>query len=187
MSRGARERLLSSAVTLFRRSGIAGCGVAEILAHSGAGRGSIYTHFPGGKAELAEEAVRTSGQDLTDLITTVVDQQGLADGLHALIEYWRDMLRSTGYAESCPILSAALQNDATAAQRAAGDVFRDWHEALTGILRAEPATSDRADTLATLIIAAVEGAIALARGQHSLAPLDAVEAELAHLLGLAGE
>ncbi|WP_031469423.1 TetR/AcrR family transcriptional regulator [Sciscionella sediminilitoris] len=184
MSRGARERLLSSAATLFRRSGIAGCGVAEILAHSGAGRGSIYTHFPGGKAELAEEAVRTTGQDLTDMISTVADQQGLTEGLHALIEYWREMLRSTDYAESCPILSAALQNDATAAQRAAGEVFQDWHEALTRILRAEPATGERAEALATLVIASIEGAIALARGQHSLAPLDAVEAELARLLGL---
>ena len=35
--------------------------VITYLAHSGAPRGSIYHHFPGGKAQLVEEATRYGG------------------------------------------------------------------------------------------------------------------------------
>ena len=40
---------------------VAGVGVAEIIATSDATKGSMYFHFPGGKEELAVEALRDGG------------------------------------------------------------------------------------------------------------------------------
>src|SRR5918995_78876 len=57
----ARDRMIESAAVLFRERGVHGTSFSDVLEHSGAPRGSIYHHFPGGKTELAAEAVRWAG------------------------------------------------------------------------------------------------------------------------------
>lgn len=64
MGTDSRERMVRSAAFLFRERGYSGTGFRDVIAHSGAPRGSIYHHFPGGKAQLAEEAVRYAGDFL---------------------------------------------------------------------------------------------------------------------------
>ena len=54
--------MIDAAVALFSRQGYAATSFNDIIEHSGAPRGSIYHHFPGGKAELAVEAVRSTGE-----------------------------------------------------------------------------------------------------------------------------
>src|SRR5690242_20447853 len=53
----SRERMVRAAVELFRERGYAATSFGDVLARSGAPRGSIYHHFPGGKEELAAEAL----------------------------------------------------------------------------------------------------------------------------------
>ncbi len=52
-----RERFIRSATELFQRNGYAATGTNEILEHAKAPRGSLYHHFPGGKADLAYACV----------------------------------------------------------------------------------------------------------------------------------
>src|SRR5207245_307823 len=54
----ARQKMIESAALLFRERGIHGTSFADVLAHSGAPRGSVYHHFSGGKTQLAEETIR---------------------------------------------------------------------------------------------------------------------------------
>jgi AcrR family transcriptional regulator len=49
----SRNRMIQSAALLFREHGYSGTGFRDVIEHSGAPRGSIYHHFPGGKEELA--------------------------------------------------------------------------------------------------------------------------------------
>ena len=51
----SRDRLVTAATRLFRQRGYDGTGLAEILSEAGVPKGSLYHHFPDGKA----------GQDLT--------------------------------------------------------------------------------------------------------------------------
>lgn len=46
------------------------CGVTvdALLAHSGAPRGSVYHHFPGGRDQIIFEAVRVAGRHIAALI-----------------------------------------------------------------------------------------------------------------------
>jgi len=44
-----KENLVRTAMRLFRRQGYASTGLQQILAESGAPRGSLYHYFPGGK------------------------------------------------------------------------------------------------------------------------------------------
>src|SRR5688500_4922389 len=57
----SRERMVLSAATLLREYGASATSVDRVLAHSGAPRGSVYHHFPGGRAQLIDEAVTLAG------------------------------------------------------------------------------------------------------------------------------
>jgi AcrR family transcriptional regulator len=87
MATDSRERMVRSAAYLFRERGYSGTGFRDVIAHSGAPRGSIYHHFPGGKVQLAQEAVRYAGEFLNAGIEAAVEggvQLGSVDVLFAL-------------------------------------------------------------------------------------------------------
>ena len=63
-----RERIITTTTELFRRQGYAATGVKQIVAGAEAAFGSVYHFFPGGKEQLAEEVVRTSGATYGDLV-----------------------------------------------------------------------------------------------------------------------
>ncbi|CAM3217738.1 TetR family transcriptional regulator [Mycobacterium intermedium] len=169
----ARERLIGSAIELLRRHGVAGTGLAELLEHSGTARRSVYVNFPGGKSELMAEATRTAGR-LID--PTLADFAADCDGrqsLAAFVEGWKEALRSSEYTAGCPIVAAALgRTESPAAADAAGEVFADWQNALADRLRAQGVGPDDAESLATTIVAAVEGAVVLCLAAKSTEPMD---------------
>src|SRR5438128_498393 len=53
-----RARMIDAAVESLRRGGVAGMSFTEVLEASGAARGAIYHHFPGGKLQLVSEAAQ---------------------------------------------------------------------------------------------------------------------------------
>ena len=64
----SRETLVRTASRLFRQKGYSGVGLTEILKEAGLPKGSLYYHFPGGKAELADAATRWAGAWLEGLL-----------------------------------------------------------------------------------------------------------------------
>ena len=52
-----RTKMVEGAVRLLAINGVEGTSFAEVLAATGAPRGSIYHHFPGGKTELLHAAL----------------------------------------------------------------------------------------------------------------------------------
>src|SRR2546430_4988817 len=68
VSTDSRASMVRSAASLIRSRGVSATSFSDVLADSGAPRGSIYHHFPGGKAQLAEDAIQwTSERLLTHL------------------------------------------------------------------------------------------------------------------------
>ncbi|MDT7695716.1 MAG: TetR/AcrR family transcriptional regulator, lmrAB and yxaGH operons repressor, partial [Pseudonocardiales bacterium] len=51
----SKARMITAARRLFRERGYLGTAFSDVLAESGAPRGSVYFHFPGGKEELGTE------------------------------------------------------------------------------------------------------------------------------------
>jgi TetR/AcrR family transcriptional repressor of lmrAB and yxaGH operons len=174
-----RERMIESAALLFRRHGIEGTSFSEVLDHSGAPRGSIYHHFPGGKSQLAEEATRYAGDFIAaGLVMALEDDDPLA-AIRAFTASWLEILRGSDFTAGCPVVAAAVEGDRMpAARAAAGAAFARWEELLSGAIERNGVPAERARSLASLVVAAIEGAIVMARARRSTKPLESVTAEL---------
>src|SRR6478672_9345993 len=71
MAGTTRERIVESSAELFRRQGYNATAIKQIVASAGAPFGSLYHFFPGGKAELGAEVIRTSGAAYLQLLGAV--------------------------------------------------------------------------------------------------------------------
>jgi AcrR family transcriptional regulator len=181
--RTAREAMLDSAITLFRERGVAATSLRDVVAHSGAPRGSIYHHFPGGKAQLAEEATQRAGDFIGALLSRLVAGEDPDRAVGSFVDYWSSALASTDFRDGCPVAAAALSEDDTEAARAvAGTAFGQWEVALASALRDRGVPAERSESLANLVVCSIEGALIVARAQRSEEPLRRVGAELRLLL-----
>lgn len=168
----ARDRLIGSAIALLQRNGVAGTGIAELLAHSGIARRSVYLNFPGGKAELLADAARTAGQALGDVIRRFVAEADPAAAVEAFVALWKDTLVGSDFRAGCPIVAAALgRSEAPDVAGVAGDVFADWELLLTERLEEADVDPEIAEQLSTTTIAAIEGAVIMSLAARSAAPL----------------
>jgi TetR/AcrR family transcriptional regulator, lmrAB and yxaGH operons repressor len=183
MSNTSRHRMIKSAALLMREHGAEATSFSRVLAHSGAPRGSIYHHFPGGKAQLIEDATRYGGDFIAAGLAAALAQGDPVAALEASADYWRSVLCDSHFGAGCPVVAGTLAGDRTPAARdAAGAAFQRWEGLLSDGLRSQGVEDERARSLATLAFSAMEGAIILARAQRSNAPLDSVVAELHALL-----
>lgn len=175
----ARERMINSTAALVRERGVEATALSDVLEHSGAPRGSIYHHFPGGKAQLVGEATRAAGAAFADGMVAALERDDPLVALRAFADLWLATLRESDFGAGCPIVAVAVEGDRMpAARAAAGAAFADWQLALAGALERHGVASDRAASLATLTVAAIEGAVVLARAQRSAQPLERVREEL---------
>jgi AcrR family transcriptional regulator len=172
--------MIYSALVLMGERGIEATSFSQVIEHSGAPRGSIYHHFPGGKAQLVEEATRYAGDIVVKLLTDAVEQHDdPVAAVDAIADFWRTVLYDSDFAAGCPVLAATLESDRTPAARdAARDAFERWQHLWTEILGRAGVPEERARSLASIAISAVEGAVILARAQRSNAPLEGVVDEL---------
>jgi AcrR family transcriptional regulator len=174
------ERLTSATATLMQRHGVAGTGIAEILSASGVTRRSIYLNFPGGKAELVAAATRAAGDELT---TTLRDCIGQPDPIGAFTAVWCEILVSTDFEGGCPIVAAAFSRaEAPEAASTAADVFTEWSQLLADRLQEDGINRGAAQSLSTTVVAALEGAVMLARASRSTKPLKQVSGHLNELI-----
>jgi AcrR family transcriptional regulator len=101
---GTRERIVTATGELFRRQGYNGTSLKQVTAAAGAPFGSLYHFFPGGKEELADEVIRTSGAAYRSLFELVYD--AAADPPTAVTDFFDGaaaVLEETGYLDACPI------------------------------------------------------------------------------------
>jgi AcrR family transcriptional regulator len=175
--------MVAGAARMIGHGGVDAMSLRVLAERFGVPLGSTYHYFPGGKAQLVDEAVRLEGAQVVALLrnSPVSDP---ASVLHAFADMWRAVLTRSGYDAGCSVLAAASATDAGHRQ-AAKEVFEDWHRALEDALVTSGVVEDRAPRLARTIIASVEGAIGLCRAAASADALDDVVAELSALVDAA--
>ncbi|RZS30321.1 TetR family transcriptional regulator [Herbihabitans rhizosphaerae] len=182
----SKQRMLTSAVALLRERGAAAVTVDAVLAHSGAPRGSVYHHFPGGRHELITSAVRLAGDHVAALLDEAVREGDPVRVLRGFVRFWKRTLVETDYLSGCPVVALAVDGGQAPPETVelVRDIFTRWQTSLTALLTGAGAPPRRARRLATLVVASVEGAIILSRAQRDAGPLDDVLAELTPLLAV---
>jgi TetR/AcrR family transcriptional regulator, lmrAB and yxaGH operons repressor len=182
----ARDALIASVTGLVRRRGVAGTGLSALLEDSGVARRTVYLNFPGGKAELVAEATRLAGEELSAVIRAGDGGGGdPTQAVQTVLDAWKAQLTATEIQAGCPIVAAVLgRSEAPAAAQAAGDAFSEWQAILADRLVRSGADRDSARSLATLTVAAIEGAVILAIATQSTAPLDDVGRHLIEVIKL---
>jgi TetR/AcrR family transcriptional repressor of lmrAB and yxaGH operons len=181
-----KDRMVTSAALLLREGGVAGTSFAKVLEHSGAPRGSLGHHFPDGKREMVADAVRWAGGVASTAMRHAVERGDSPAQLFSMVcGFYRRALVDTGFAAGCPVGNVAQEayDDATL-RDAAGEVFDDWRTILVDTLVAHGHSHRDAADLAELCIAALEGALILARIQKRATPVERVERRLRTLLSV---
>ena len=180
----ARQKMIESAAVLFRERGVQGTSFSDVLAHSGAPRGSIYHHFPRGKIQLTEETTAWAGEYILATTIAALEHSDPLGAIDTISRWWTRILRDSDYAAGCVIVAATLDGERAPSVRAsAAEAFSKWENALATALRRRGVPAARARSLATLAIAAIEGAVILSRAQQTAAPLERVTKELRLILG----
>lgn len=173
-----KAAMIEAATTLFRRRGYEGVGVAELLAVSGAPRGSLYFHFPGGKEQIAIEAVTRAGVAVRDGIRARGAITGsVEDYIDTAFDGWAQNLEASDYENGCIIALVGLEaaSASPALKKAADDAFTSWEVELQDMATSKGLDAGRGARFATAFICAVEGSIMMARTRNAYAPLMAAK------------
>jgi AcrR family transcriptional regulator len=178
--------MVASAALLIRERGAHPTAIADVLAHSGAPRGSAYHYFPGGRNQLLCEAVDYAGQYMADRMSRATSAVEMLD---ALMTGYRRQLVDTDFRAGCPVVAVTVEAgdpEQPGPQRAVIDraaaAFARWTDLIRTRLELDGVPSAQSEELAMLILTAFEGAIVVARAGRDVAPLDLVHRRLQALL-----
>ncbi|WP_240436611.1 TetR/AcrR family transcriptional regulator [Streptomyces sporangiiformans] len=184
-SPSARERIVAGAADMISRRGLNATSIRETAKHARAPLGSTYHYFPEGKQQLVTEAVRYTGEWTARNLRKEL-RAGPVAGLQAFLALWRKIVVDSDFRAGCPVLAVSIEEPApgetSAVLAAAADVFTTWEGLLADSLREHGAEPERAADLATLIVAAVEGTVAMCRAKRSTQPLDRTAEQLRALI-----
>ena len=182
MARSTRESILTAAAELMRRKGYGAVGMKDITEASGAPIGSLYHHFPGGKVQIAREALINAGAAYALLIPAIVDQYtDLGDAIDGVFTQAAQDMSGTGFANMCPVASVAAEVADTVEElrEASASVFAGWVDAGSAYFSSRGLDASRAREVTFALISALEGAFVIARTMRDTEPLLAAGRALA--------
>jgi AcrR family transcriptional regulator len=174
--------MITAAIGLLQRHGLAAMSFTDVLADSGAARGAIYHHFPGGKHELALEAARRNGEDIRHHLHALPAATP-REVVEAFLTNVRPVAQAYAEGGGCAVAAITVDSGATAADRSdlrdvAAAAFAGWTGELTEKLTHAGMGSSQAAELATLLITTLEGTHVLCRATGDIAPFDRAAAAL---------
>jgi TetR/AcrR family transcriptional repressor of lmrAB and yxaGH operons len=181
--------MVRSAAALIGSHGVNATSFSDVLTASGAPRGSIYHHFPDGKRQLAQDAVRWTSERV--LAFQSAGHPGTpAQVLERFIGMWRDVVLSSAGSAGCVVAGVAIDTclSDTSDDGEQGllavvrSTFRAWVALLEQQLVDVGLPPLRAASVAVTTLAGMEGALILCRAEGGVAPLDAVAGELLRLV-----
>lgn len=177
--------LVLAAAELFRKQGYAATGTAEILARSGAPRGSLYHYFPGGKEEIAAAAVKIAGKVLTTTINQIMAETGstaeFVEKYAAKLCFW---MEKSDYRDGNPITTIILETlpQSGIISAEANKAYGIWCDHIAALLARDGWPEARRRATAELILSALDGALVGTRIQKTSDIIVNVGRELALFL-----
>jgi len=169
-----KQNLVRTAMRLFRRQGYASTGLQQIVAESGAPKGSLYHYFPSGKEALGEAAIAMAGGMIRAMLADVAARHSEPKAfLRAYCKVMAGWMEESGFHSGCPVATTLLETaPQSPAITAAGQrAIDEWIDVVAGVLSNGGMERREARSRAQLIIAAMEGALILSRIRRSTRPI----------------
>ncbi|RZI85964.1 MAG: TetR/AcrR family transcriptional regulator [Rubrivivax sp.] len=182
----ARQRLIDTTARLLQTAGYHHTGLNQIVAESGAPKGSLYHYFPGGKVALAVAALEQSATQLAQTLAEMCAQHTRPEAaVSAVIDHFIEQLESSNYAKGCPVATTTLEQAALTPEirDACAKAYGLWEQGLAAYLAGLGVGN--APVLAETLLMLIEGALLLSKAQHSCNPLRRLQARLPSLMSAA--
>lgn len=174
MARSTRETILTATAELMRHRGYGAVGMKDIVAAAGTPIGSLYHHFPGGKAQIAHEALTNTGAAYGLLLFSVVDEHtDLGAAIAAVFTEAAADMADTGFANMCPVGSVAAEvaDTVESLRGTSAGVFTGWIDGGTAYFAGRGIPEPTARDVTMALICALEGAFVLAQTLRDTGPL----------------
>jgi TetR/AcrR family transcriptional regulator, lmrAB and yxaGH operons repressor len=167
----SRSRMIQAAAQLFRERGYHATAFSDVIQASGAPRGSTYFHFPGGKQELAREAIALAGDEIEQMVAAAAAR---CDGPGSFVRALGDMvaarLEGSGYRSGCAIATMVLELAPQSEELSSEfeKVFGRWRQALVRQFEIGGITPERAPDVANLVMSVFEGGLVVSRAARHI-------------------
>ncbi|TPJ10273.1 TetR/AcrR family transcriptional regulator [Mesorhizobium sp. B2-7-3] len=185
MATDTRTRMIEATALLLRRRGYHGTSLNDILSASGAPRGSLYFHFPGGKDQLVVEVTRASVAEVTERLgAALAAERDPAVAVHHIYQSVGRMLEDNEFSLGCPVAPVVLDSpgDVPDLVELCRSAFEQWIGLLREAFVRAGVPERRAQALALLAESSLEGLMVIARATRDRSSLNAVADEVAILI-----
>jgi TetR/AcrR family transcriptional repressor of nem operon len=172
-----RERIIAQAAPLFNQRGFAGCSMQDVMEATGLEKGGLYRHFSS-KEELAAEAFRYAVARIDRLRNERVDRsRGALAELRSMIQRFVEI--RSDIPGGCMIFNTAIEEDDgnPVLRGLALEAIEGWKARLgkvveKGMRSGEIRKGTVPRRVANVVIATLEGALAISRMERSRTALE---------------
>lgn len=181
----ARQKIVESTKKLVEQQGARATTIDAVIQDSKAPRGSIYYYFKNGRTDMISDALGIANSEMIKMIHRSFDgQENAATAVKNFFTNWGRYVQNNDFKNGCMATALAVEGDSIEPElkESDSDVFNQWLSEIAKSLRAYGLTSGRADSLASTILAAGEGAVILSRVAQSLTPFNQVANEISRLI-----
>src|ERR1700756_2064616 len=105
-----RQRMVGAARQLIREHGFHSMALSDVVERSASPRGSLYYHFPQGKAQMAAEAAEVHTREQVDMINRLAGEASTAaDLVRAYVDQAKDGMLASDYGRGCAIAPLVIE------------------------------------------------------------------------------
>jgi len=160
-----RADVLPALGEVFREHGFEGASLSIIGERTGLGKGSLYHFFPGGKEEMAAAVLgEIDGWFAQNIFTPLRTDQDAARAIAHMFEAVQDYFKSGR--QVCLVGAFALTESRDRFAERIRGYFAAWNDALQGALMRAGHGPKKARRRAEECLAAIQGALVLARAMN---------------------
>lgn len=156
------RRIVQTAARAFKKHGLEGVGIADLMKKAGLTHGGFYAHFPD-RDTLVTEATAAGYEEAADRLLSALADKPADERVAAFLDRYLSAAHRTHAEHGCPLpaIAADMSRQPAPVRRTFTEQFRRYGARLAALLPAR-ARADREAT-ALAVLSGLAGAIMLAR------------------------
>jgi TetR/AcrR family transcriptional regulator, transcriptional repressor for nem operon len=157
-----RQRIIKAAAAAFRKNGIAGTGLADLMAAAGLTHGGFYRHFDS-KDQIVAQACTAAVDSLVAKLAAAASRKSPKQGLKTIVENYLTFAHRDEPADGCPL--AALGSEMARADERTRAAATQAFLKLVGVIASQfgKARPDLARRRALVAASTMIGALTMSR------------------------